>query len=175
MYERAGLNPKTASAFWRLGVLSAADVAELSMEWLEQGFDHPSLAVFAGDRNILLRDTAGDFEKMLITLSDDELSSTRAATKVVLEYYLEKLSSSEIDAFEGMSEIIHIVYYGQGEPIFKFDRYVASEFGIARLYGLYYTLDDYPDADETFRKDVAKEIEAEAEAALNRLRAIEIE
>lgn len=168
------LTPQEAFAFWRLSLLTVDDVTALAMRWLEANLYTPQIAFISGQHNLTLSDLGKDFEVSLKTLTKTANLSKKVAVKFVVEYYLRKISRGIIDPFEGARGIINDIYIGNCEALFPKSNYAASELGIEKLYGLYYTLDDFSSVNRELKKEVGKEIRLEAKKVLIRYQELEV-
>jgi hypothetical protein len=146
------LSPQQAAAFWRLNALTGEDVSRLTMQWLEEGTESPTVAVLAGQSNLTLSDSCEAFEKCLRELGAGQVLSKREAAWRYIQTLLiavRERASTPLDAAHDI-----VMLQRAGIDLFTprnldpdGNAYAGEELGIEMILGLYWALKDVCNSD----------------------------
>jgi hypothetical protein len=171
----AAASPLELAALWRLDLLTARDVVQVCLAWLEQGLDDqaPDIAVLAGEIDPRLAEVGPSFERVLTALAGP-LPSRDQALPIALRLHL-AVALVQPDArlaeainlviahFASVSDVRLVVH-----PRRLTDRpdetYAQQELGLEYVYGAYFELDDF--LDDRARFEALGVTEAECLSAL---------
>lgn len=177
----AAASPLELAALWRLDLLTSRDVVQVSLDWLEQGFDGeaPDIAVLAGEIDPRLADLGPRFERVLAALTGPPLSRDEALPIALRLHLLVALVQPDERFVEAMD--LAIARFAQASerrlvvhPARHADRpdetYAEQELGLEYVYGAYIQLDEFltgemmvadPAAVEVeLRRDLREEVQA---------------
>ena len=140
------LLPIEVSAFYILGRLHAADIQPICEHWMEEGLGKDEVACLAFEPCLDLWHSKRDIEAAITEVIGDLTLSRLEATWIVFRYYIAELLETENDLNARLGTLINLTY--ENHPaLFERDdpKYAASEYGIERLLGIYYSRDHLPD------------------------------
>jgi len=167
MYEN--VSPLETLALYTLNRLKAADIEPVFEEFLKHGIGGFEVASLASEPCVSLSDKAGDIEAAFAEIFGDIQLTKHEATWVVFRLCLKDVLSAPNQEYEMMSPVINLTRNGYPE-LFPCSpkRYAAEEYGIARLYGSYYSR-DHEMALACYAKDEHNlEIRSEVKLAMER-------
>jgi hypothetical protein len=145
------------TAHYVLGMVASDDLPRIAADLLAAGVDCPSFACLAGgdrlDHPAELREL---FEAGLAECALHLPTRVEAATRRKL-HLVREIAAGRLDPVDGAAQVVDLYRAIQGE-LQPSGTYVGEEFGIARLVGLYYGLDD---VEPGRRAEVMREIVAE--------------
>lgn len=165
------LSPQQAAAFWRLNALTGEDISRLTMQWLEEGVESPTVAGLAGQPNLTLSDCRDGFEKCLRELGAGQLLSEREAAW----RYIQTLLIAARERASAPLDAAHDIVALQRAGIDLFPRrnltsdgnaYAGEELGIEMILGLYWALEDVDHCDGDVAEMTA-ELEVECQRVLD--------
>lgn len=168
MHFAGDLTPTEAAAFWRLNLLNSDDLSRLSMRWIELGLQSDNVGALAAERVLTVREHGPWFEKALGELGADAPASDEAAAWIVIRALLRAIVDGAVAPLAGASDVIHGIPYGTALfPLRNLagdgKAFVGEELGIEKLWGLYYSHDEWGvDQDE-----LARDIRLEAKRVLD--------
>ena len=149
------------AAFHVLGDMNPGDQEAIATYWLEQGFEGENIVCIAfpdiSDRSKL----SVDFDKALVEAGVSRQLSLKEGAWIAIRYYLGKIIESPDFAIDALRTFIG--FYNKWGDIELFERpdcdvhfeerkkkyayagkkFAAQEWGIEKLYGIYYSSDDW--------------------------------
>jgi hypothetical protein len=112
------------------GVLTAEDMRDLALAWLEQGLDAPHLRELASERSAAISDVSPVFRRVMLELGADPDPGRAAARRVTMKVLLQRVA----DARENVSGCV----WAAMQPL-----YFTKEGGeLSMLGALYWEADD---------------------------------
>ncbi len=154
---------KVTLALTTLDLLTANEIVQLSMKFIENDVDSDELAYLAGETKPILSDVKPLFENVLIQLTKRTFHPNEAIC-AVLRFYIELIIKEKISPVEGLSLIAVNLY----QKFYWYDndiKYNGDYLGIEKLLDLYYEYDVF-----AFYDDQDKKAEIAAEEKLMDLR-----
>ncbi len=154
-------NPAEFSAFYELGQFITGDVEAVAKMFLKQGYDGEHIAAIAFDIGHPDMDDEECFGRALLDTGLPRLPSKKESLWLAVRYYLNKIIEFPDTAIQTLSKIINLDNGFRAVELFnrpdcdecfaeqkKKYKYAASEFagqawGIEKLYGIYYSSDDW--------------------------------
>ena len=125
-----------------LGLIQADDLSGLAVSWLQEGVDSPSLAVLAGGSS---RSDPRELHHLLHEASRElgfDVPSPQAAAEIAKRFFAQEVVAGAMPPADGAYRIIYDVYYPHVNDTGGLDSLLGEDFGIARLAGAYYGLDE---------------------------------
>ena len=97
-------SPKTAVALWALGRLYSEQLPVIAYEWLEAGWDSPTLRMLAGERNPIMSEVGPMFDKALEELGFVVPAPSDVPMQLVSEI-AQKIVEGTVSPYDGAREI----------------------------------------------------------------------
>lgn len=171
MRYKGPLSPEQAAAFWQLNALDGEDVSRLTMQWLEEGAESPTVAGLAGQPNLTLSDCREAFEKSLRELGAGLLLSEREAAWRYIQTLLIAVRERASAPLDAAHDIVGL--QRDGIDLFPPQNltpdgkgYAGEELGIEMILGLYWALEDVDHSDAVVAEMTA-ELGAECQRVLD--------
>ncbi len=107
------MNPKIIAARWALGQLPSEQLPRIALQWLEAGWDSPTLRILAGETNPIMSEVGPMFNDVLEELNISLPTSTEAVARLVSEV-AQQIVDGAVTPYDGASQIydLHISYAG---------------------------------------------------------------
>lgn len=149
----AAASPVELAALWRLDLLTARDVVQVSQAWLEQDLDEasPDIAILAGEIDPRLDDLRPRFERALAALTGAVFTHDEALL-IALRLHLAVALAQPDERFVQAMDLAIARFANASEhrlvvhPARLADRpdqsFAQEELGLEYIYGLYWELDD---------------------------------
>jgi hypothetical protein len=142
-----------------LGRAAVDDLRDRAYEILLAGYESPTMAVLAGaEKDTHPADLRVMFYKGLAEVGVP-VPGLKEAAEILKRTWAREVVEGKAAAAEGASRIVGLLY-DVAHLVESGGRYVGEDFGIARLAGLYWALDDTATNDPATRRDIEKEIVA---------------
>jgi hypothetical protein len=149
----AAASPTELAALWRLDLLTARDVVQVCLNWLEQGLDDeaPDIAVLAGEVDPRIADLRPRFERILAALTEAPLSRDEALPVALRLHLAVALVQPDERFVEAMDLVIarfvnvserRLVVHPQRLTDSPDGTYAEQALGLEYVYGAYHQLDD---------------------------------
>jgi hypothetical protein len=149
----AAASPTELAALWRVNLLTARDVVQTCLRWLEEDLDAdvPDIAVLAGEIDPRLDDLRPRFERVLVALSGPALSRDQALP-IALRLHLAVALVQPDERFIEVMDLVIARFAHASErrlvihPARLADRpdevFAEQDLGLKYVYGAYWELDD---------------------------------
>jgi hypothetical protein len=149
----AAASPLELAALWRLDLLTARDVVQVCLAWLEEGLDEeaPDIAVLAGEVDPRIEDLRPRFERVLTALTGTSLSRDQALPIALRLHLAVAMVQPDERLVEAMDLVIarfvnvserRLVVHPQRLTDSPDGAYAEQELGLEYVYGAYHQLDD---------------------------------
>jgi len=167
-------SPLEILALQTLNLLTAVDIEPVFEKFLVHGLGDYEVACLASEPCKSLLDKRREIEAAFIEVFDDTRISKREALWVVFRLYLRRVLKARNREFEAMAPVIDLERMGY-PALFLCPpkKYVAQEYGIEVLYGVYYAWDHEPTL--VGGNEHNTEIRSAAEAAIKRYYSLDSE
>ncbi len=149
------VTPKTAIALWALGRIPSEQLPIIAYQWLEAGWDSPTLRILAGERNSIMSEVGPMFEAVL-----EELGFVVPALDNVVAYLAresaQKIVDGTVSPYDGACEIEQLAFeYSEAE-----DGSIASEFAFLTLEYEEFALEIHIEYSDEDREQIRAELDA---------------
>lgn len=106
------------------------------------------------------------FERALVSLGVT-IPDYESSVWIIIRYYLNKIASTRVDPYEGLSELMKEMYW-KYDFHSKTRQYLVDSHGLQNLIGLYWAYDDLTDTsvDVSFNEKVGEEAVEELKKAI---------
>jgi hypothetical protein len=142
-----------------LGRATVDDLRDLACEIVLAGYESETMAALAGaEKDTHPADLRAMFYKGLAEVGVP-IPGLKEAAETLKKIWAREVVEGKVAAAEGASRIAGLLY-DLADLFEPRGRYVGEEFGIARLAGLYWALDDTAAHDPATRRDIENEIVA---------------
>jgi len=162
-------SPLEILAFYKLGLLNASDIEPIFLGFLERNLGDYEVACLASEPTTSISYKRREIEAALKEVVGDETLSELEALWLTMRYYLKRIVQSDGREHELMHPIIKLVHGGYPA---LFERpetnYACREYGIERLYGVYYSRDDKRVLSRKILRQLNAEIKTEAAIVLRK-------
>lgn len=149
----AAASPIELAALLRLDLLTARDMVQVCLNWLEQGLDDqaPEIADLAGEIDPRLAEVGPSFERILAALTGAALSRDEALPIALRLHLAAALVQPDERYDEAMSLVIARFAGASGRRLVNHPArladapdgtYAEQELGLEYVYGAYWQLDD---------------------------------
>ncbi len=153
--------PAELAAFFVLDQYTIGDIQAATKSLLENGYDGEYIASVIFDLPSQFNSTEACFEQALLETGLPRLPNIEESIWLAVRYFLSKIVHDPEQAMDYLCNIINLerdwgktelfqrpdcdAYFAKMKEKFEHagSKYVAQEWGIEKLYGLYYSLDDY--------------------------------
>jgi hypothetical protein len=157
----AAASPTELAALWRLDFLTARDVVQVCLNWLEQGLDDeaPDIALLASEIDPRLVDLRPRFERVLTALAETSLSREEALPIALRLHLAVALVQPDERFVEAMDLVMARFKYASERRLVihprrvteRPDEVVAEQaLGLEYVYGAYLTLEDFLEGEVMF-------------------------
>jgi hypothetical protein len=166
----AAASPLELAALWRLDLLTARDVVQVCLAWLEQGLDEqaPDIAVLAGELDPRLDEVRPRFERILAALAGAPPSRDEALLVALRQHLAVALVQPDARFVEAMDLVIarftsvserRLVIHPRRLADRPDETFAEQALGLEYLYGVYDELDDLLTAGSWIEDPVAARAE----------------
>jgi hypothetical protein len=163
----AAASPLELAALWRLDLLTARDVVQVCLAWLEEGLDEqaPDIAVLAGEIDPRLVGLRPRFERVLAAVAGRPLSRDEALPIALRLHLIVALVQPDERFVEAMDLVMARFKYASERRLVvhphrltdRPDEALAEqELGLEYVYGAYLTLEDFLQGQVQFDPDVTQ-------------------
>ena len=149
----AAASPLELAALWRLDLLTARDVVQVCLNWLEEGLDDeaPDIAVLAGEVDPRIADLRPRFERVLVALAGAPLSRDQALPIALRLHLAVALVQPDARFVEAMDLVIarfaqaserRLVVHPARLANRPDEAFAGQELGLEYVFGAYWELED---------------------------------
>lgn len=153
-------------ARYALADLPDAELSAAATQGLIEGLESSTLAALAGST---LEERGASQLHAMWREALEQLGKeppTRAKAGLLLrDHYARSVLAGEISPQEGAFAIVQLC--NEVRDVFPEKEYVGDSFGVAHIYGLYYSHDDIDPMDERARHEIDEEIKSRCAALVN--------
>jgi hypothetical protein len=151
------VNLAELAAEFALREIPSDDLKDRAYQSVLAGYDSPSLSALAGAEKCLLPGDVRDLFCRALGELGVPVPNRLEAGAILKRVYAQRVVDHVLSPREGASRIVGLFHRLEGE-LPKVQKYVGDPFGIARLLGSYYQLDDAAAHDPTIRRQLEEEI-----------------
>ena len=149
----AAASPTELAALWRLDLLTARDVVQTCLRWLEEDLDAdlPDIAILAGETDPRLVDLRPRFDRILGALAGSPPSRDEALLTALRLHLVVALVQPDERFVEAMDLVIHrfahvserrLVIHPARLADRPHETFAEQDLGLEYVYGAYWELDD---------------------------------
>ena len=114
------MNPQVIAARWALGRIYSEQLPQIALQWLEDGFDSPTLRILAGETNPIMSEVGPIFERVLEELNIAVPTSAEYVLHLVREV-AQNIVEAKITPYDGASRLydLHSAYADNSDSNFS--------------------------------------------------------